>query len=89
MESIRIKGIKEQLDVHLEEKSVRTIKHKDVLSSLVLEGFYVPKDLRVTSSNTDTQIIFYYRVSQKGNSIFQQNQPSHHLPKFVYEHYQR
>lgn len=34
-----IKGIKEQFEVNLEEKSVRTIKHRDELSSLILEGF--------------------------------------------------
>lgn len=52
-----IKGIKEQLEVNLEEKSVRTIKHSDELSSLILEGFYVFKDFRMTSSNTHIQII--------------------------------
>lgn len=52
-----IKGIKEQLEVNLEEKSVRTIKHRDVLFSLILEGFYVFKDFNMTSSNTHIQII--------------------------------
>lgn len=57
MDPERIKGLKEQLDCYLEEKSIRTIKHKDVLSSLLLECLYVSKDLRVTSSNIQIKIL--------------------------------
>lgn len=82
MDPERIKGLKEQLDCYLEENSIRTIKHKDVLSSLLLEGMYVSNDLRVTSSNIQIKVL---ELSLPKRKQFQQNQPIHHVPTFIYE----
>lgn len=40
---------------YLEEKLIRTIKQKDVLPSFLIEGFYLPRGFRMTSSSRDIQ----------------------------------
>jgi len=40
---------------YLKEKFIRTIKQKDVLPTFLIEGFYLPRGLRATSSNRDIQ----------------------------------